>query len=166
LSAETTRWMLRSRGGAWRGGLARVTGPGGSGGARSCHQPGSAFENVNWHFYALGPSDIWSTSADLVRWADNYRTGSVGGPALLTRVFDGAPQTGLEASRYGAGMRYGAGIFILPDNTLVHSGSFEGFKSMFSVSRTANPAVAVLCNRAESKPEFLTEGLAFIWGFR
>jgi hypothetical protein len=26
--------------------------------------------------------------------------------------------------------------------------------------------VAVLCNRAESKPDILTEGLAFIWGFR
>ena len=136
------------------------------GGARSYRQPGSAFENMNWHFYALGPSEIWSTPADLVRWADNYRTGSVGGPALLTRLFDGAPETGLESSRNGAGIRYGAGIFILADNTLAHSGSFEGFKSMFSVSPDRQSAVAVLCNRGESKPEFLTEGLAFIWGFR
>ena len=136
------------------------------GGARSYRQPGSAFENVNWHLYALGPSEIWSTPADLVRWADNYRNGSVGGPALLTRLFDGAPETGLESSRYGPGIRYGAGIFILPDNTLAHNGSFEGFKSMFSVSPDRQSAVAVLCNRAESKPEFLTDGLAFIWGFR
>jgi CubicO group peptidase (beta-lactamase class C family) len=93
--------------------------------ARSYRRPpGSAFENLNWHFYALGAAGIWSTSADLVRWADNYRTGSVGGPALLTRLFDGAPETGLE-SRYGAGIRYGAGSFILPDNTLAYNGSFE-----------------------------------------
>jgi CubicO group peptidase (beta-lactamase class C family) len=64
------------------------------GGARSYRQPGSAFENVNWHFYALGPSDIWSTSADLVRWADNYRNGSVGGPALLTRRLMERPRRG------------------------------------------------------------------------
>ena len=134
--------------------------------ARSYSQPGSAFENVNWHFYAFGPSGIRSTPADLVRWADNYRTGNVGGPSLLTRLFDGAPETGLESSRNDAGIRYGAGIFILADNTLAHSGSFEGFKSMFSVSPDRRSAVAVLCNRAESKPEFLTEGLAFIWGFR
>jgi CubicO group peptidase (beta-lactamase class C family) len=134
--------------------------------ARSYSQPGSHFESVNWHFYALGPAGIWSTSADLVRWADNYRTGSVGGPALLTRVLDGAPETGLESSRNGAGIRYGTGIFILPDNTLAHNGSFEGFKSMFSVSPNRQSAVAVLCNRAESNPEILTEGLAFIWGFR
>jgi CubicO group peptidase (beta-lactamase class C family) len=135
-------------------------------GARSYSQSGSGFENVNWHFYALGPSDIWSTSADLVRWADNYRNGSVGGPALLTRLFDGAPETGLESSRYGAGIGYGAGIFILADNTLVHNGSFEGFKSTFSVSPDRQSAVAVLCNHAESKPDILSEGLAFIWGFR
>ena len=135
------------------------------GGARSYRQPGSAFENMNWHLYALGPSEIWSTPADLVRWADNYRAGSVGGSALLTRLFDGALETGLESSRNGAA-RYGAGIFILADNTLAHNGSFEGFKSMFSVSPDRQSAVAVLCNRGESKPEFLTEGLAFIWGFR
>ena len=134
--------------------------------ARSYRQPGSAFENVNWHLYALGPAGIWSTSADLVRWADNYRTGSVGGPALLTRVFDGALETGLESSRYGAGIRYGAGMFIMADNTLVNNGDFEGFRSQFIVSPDRQSAVAVLCNRAESKPDILTEGLAFIWGFR
>jgi CubicO group peptidase (beta-lactamase class C family) len=134
--------------------------------ARSYRRPtGSEFEYVNWHFYALGPAGIWSTSADLARWADNYRTGSVGGPALLTRVLDGAPETGLE-SRHGAGIRYGAGIFILPDNTLANNGNFEGFRSMFSVSPDRQSAVAVLCNHAESKPDILTEGLAFIWGFR
>jgi CubicO group peptidase (beta-lactamase class C family) len=133
--------------------------------ARSYRRPESASENVNWHFYALGPAGIWSTSADLVRWADNYRTGSVGGPALLSKVLDEAPETGLE-SRYGAGIRYGAGMFIMADNTLANNGHFEGFRSMFSVSPDRKSAVAVLCNHAESKPDILTEGLAFIWGFR
>ena len=45
------------------------------------------------------------------------------------------------------GYGYGAGIFILADKTLVHNGSFEGFKSMFSVSPDRQSAVAVLCNR-------------------
>ena len=133
--------------------------------ARSYSQLGSEFENVNWHFYALGPSGIWSTPADLVRWADNYRSGSVGGPALLTRVVDGAQDTGIDLSPW-TGARYGAGIFVLPDNRLVHGGSFEGFKSNFIVSPDRQSAVAVLCNRVESKPEILTEALAFIWEFR
>jgi CubicO group peptidase (beta-lactamase class C family) len=147
--------------------LRMVTGPGQKipGRARSYSQPGSKFENVNWHFYALGPSGIWSTPADLVRWADNYRTGNVGGPALLTRVFDGAQDTGVDSSPW-TGARYGAGIFILLDNRLVHGGSFEGFKSSFIVSPDRQSAVAVLCNRVEGKPEILAEALAFIWGFR
>jgi CubicO group peptidase (beta-lactamase class C family) len=121
---------------------------------------------VTWHFYALGPTGIWSTPADLVRWADNCRTGNVGGSALLTPAYDGAPETEHESSRNGAGIRYGAGIFILADNTLAHNGSFEGFRSMFSVSPDRQSAVAVLCNRVESKPDILSEGLTFIWGFR
>jgi CubicO group peptidase (beta-lactamase class C family) len=133
--------------------------------ARSYSQLGSEFENVNWHFYALGPSGIWSTPADLVRWADNYRSGNVGGPALLTRVVDGAQDTGIDLSPW-TGARYGAGIFVLPDNRLVHGGSFEGFKSSFIVSPDRQSAVAVLCNSVESKPEILTDALAFIWGFR
>jgi CubicO group peptidase (beta-lactamase class C family) len=133
--------------------------------ARSYTQPGSAFENVEGHIYALGPGGIWSTSADLVKWADNYRTGSVGGPALLTRVLDGSQDTGIESSPY-PGARYGAGIFILPDNRLVHGGNFEGFQSSFIVSPDRQSAAAVLCNRFESTPDILTEVLASVWEFR
>ena len=39
------------------------------GGARSYRQPGSAFENVNWHLYALGPSEYL---------VDACRSGQVG----------------------------------------------------------------------------------------
>ena len=51
------------------------------------------------HFYALGPAGIWSTSGDLVRWADNYRTGGVGGSALLMRVLDG-PRSAVSSPRH------------------------------------------------------------------
>jgi CubicO group peptidase (beta-lactamase class C family) len=133
------------------------------GGARSYRQPGSKFEKVDGHSYALGPG-IWSTPADLVRWADNYRTGSVGGSALLTRVFDGAQDTGIESPWPGA--RYGAGIVILPDNRLFHGGNFGGFESSFIVSPDRQSAAAVLCNRFESTPDILTDVLASVWGFR
>lgn len=136
-----------------------------NGGARSYSRSGSTFETVDGHIYALGPGGIWSTPADLVRWADNYRTGNVGGPALLMRVSDGAQDTGIDSSPW-TGARYGAGIFILPDNRLVHGGNFEGFQSSFIVSPDRQSAAAVLCNRAESKPDILTEVLASVWGFR
>ena len=115
---------------------------------------------MDWQFYALGAAGIWSTSADLVKWADNYRTGSIGGTALLMRTFDEARATGIESTQYGAG------IFILPDNGWFTAVTFDGFKSIFSVSPDRQSAVAVLCNRFESKPDILAEGLAFIWEFR
>jgi hypothetical protein len=62
------RWWRRA---GWCGGLAGDLGLGS--------------RKVDGHIYALGPGDIWSTPADLVRWADNYRTGNVGEPALLMR---------------------------------------------------------------------------------
>jgi len=136
-----------------------------NGAARSYSRPGSEFEEVDGHIYALGPGGIWSTPADLVSWADNYRTGNVGGPALLTRVLDGAQDTGLDSAPW-TGARYGAGIFVLPDNKLLHTGDFEGFESSFFVSPDRQSATAVLCNRFESKPDILTDVLASIWGSR
>jgi hypothetical protein len=79
------------------------------------------------------------------------------------RVFDGAQHTGIDSSPY-PGARYGAGIVILPDNRLVHSGDFEGFESSFIVSPDRS-AAAVLCNRFESTPEAMTDVLASVWGF-
>jgi hypothetical protein len=67
------------------------------GGASSYTQPWSEFEKVDGHIYALGPGGIWSTPADLVSWADNYRAGNVGGSALLMRVFDGAMHIATES---------------------------------------------------------------------
>ncbi|MCX5589482.1 hypothetical protein [Streptomyces erythrochromogenes] len=42
--------------------------------------------------------------------------------------------------------RYGAGILLLPDKTLVHRGDWEGFHSTFIVSPDRNTAVTVVCN--------------------
>jgi hypothetical protein len=81
------------------------------------------------------------------------------------RVLDGAQGTGIESSRY-PGARYGAGIFILPDNRLVHDGDFEGFESSFIVSPDRESAAAVLCNRYESTPDILADVLASVWEFR
>ena len=75
-----------------------------AGTARSYRPDGAGFETVDWHFYVLGTAGIQSTPTDLVRWADNYRSGTVGGPALLSGLREGAEETGFDSSRYGAGI--------------------------------------------------------------
>ena len=83
----------------------------------------------------------------------------MGGPDLQARRLEGAPETGIESSRYGAG------IFIRNTDQLYANGYFDAFKSVFLVSSDRQRSAAVLCNRAESKPDILSDNLAFIWAF-
>ncbi|MFF9055923.1 serine hydrolase domain-containing protein [Streptomyces erythrochromogenes] len=98
-----------------------------------------------WKQY--GDGSVHTTPAELVRWADNYRTGRIGGPHLLTGITQGAVSVGdvLRPRGIDEG-RYGAGILLLPDRTLVHRGDWEGFHSTFIVSPDRGTAVTVVCN--------------------
>jgi len=127
--------------------------------AHSYQSAGLDFEEVTFDIYALGPSGVWSTAADLASWGDIYRTEKLGRPDLQARRLEGAPKTGMESSRYGAG------IFIRNTNQLYANGYFDAFKSVFLVSSDRQRSAAVLCNRAESKPDILSDNLAFIWAF-
>ncbi|MFJ4780003.1 serine hydrolase domain-containing protein [Streptomyces sp. NPDC088762] len=98
-----------------------------------------------WKQY--GDGSVQTTPGEFVRWADNYRTGRIGGTQLLTGVTEGAVSVG-DVLR-GRGIeegRYGAGILLLPDKSLVHRGDWEGFHSTFKVSPDRNTAVTVVCN--------------------
>jgi CubicO group peptidase (beta-lactamase class C family) len=127
--------------------------------AHSYRSAGLDFEEVTFDIYALGPSGVWSTAAVLAVWGDIYRTEKLGGPDLQVRRLEGAPETGIESSRYGAG------IFILDSNRLYATGTFDAFNSVFLVSSDRQRSAAVLCNRAESKPYILSDVLALIWAF-
>ncbi len=98
-----------------------------------------------WKQY--GDGSVQTTPGELVRWADNYRTGRIGGPELLAAVTDQAVNVGdvLRPRGIEEG-RYGAGILLLPDNGLVHRGDWEGFHSTFKVSPDRSSAVTVVCN--------------------
>ena len=92
-------------------------------------------------------------------WADNYRTGAVGGPELLAAQTDGAVETDADT-----GDRYGAGIYVGTDGTLEHDGSWAGFVTDFIVSADRSPAVAVSCNSDHQDPTAIAGELAEIWG--
>ncbi|MFJ9936399.1 serine hydrolase domain-containing protein [Streptomyces virginiae] len=98
-----------------------------------------------WKQY--GDGSVQTTPGEMVRWADNYRIGRVGGPALLAAVTRGAVGVGdvLRGRGIEAG-RYGAGVLLLPDDSLVHRGDWEQFHSTFKVSPDRNTAVTVVCN--------------------
>lgn len=106
----------------------------------------------------IGDGSIQTTPGELVRWADNYRTGAVGGEALLKAQLNRAVPTGQPA-----GPRYGAGIVVNPDGTLSHEGGWAGYATLFGVTADRRTAIAVSCNAAEIDIAAVAIGLQRIW---
>ncbi|MER6960670.1 serine hydrolase domain-containing protein [Streptomyces sp. NPDC000618] len=115
--------------------------------AKSYDEKDGSFTPNSSPWKQYGDGSVQTTPGELVRWADNYRTGRIGGTELLAGVTDGAVSVGdvLRPRGIEEG-RYGAGILLLPDKSLVHRGDWEGFHSTFKVSPDRNTAVTVVCN--------------------
>ncbi|MFG2875552.1 serine hydrolase domain-containing protein [Streptomyces sp. NPDC048337] len=122
--------------------------------------PGKRFSYSNSNYVLLAHV----ATGEFVRWADNYRTGRIGGTELLTGVTEGVVDVGDVLRKRGVEQgRYGAGILLLPDESLVHRGDREGFHSTFKVSPDRDTAVTVACN-ADSPDNFhAADQLMDIW---
>jgi CubicO group peptidase (beta-lactamase class C family) len=103
----------------------------------------SGWEQTGAYGEQIGDGGIQTTPSELVRWADNYRTGRVGGQQLLDAQIKDAVETRDHVARYGAG------IFVTSDGWLFHGGVETGARSAFTVSADRRIAVAVACNRDE-----------------
>jgi CubicO group peptidase (beta-lactamase class C family) len=105
-----------------------------------------------------GDAGIQTTPSELVRWADNYRTGQVGGDALLDDVMADATEVGR--------VRYGAGIVERDDGDLWHDGAAPGHLTDFRISEDRATAIAVACNGdrgSSSAIRYVATALHQIW---
>jgi CubicO group peptidase (beta-lactamase class C family) len=95
----------------------------------------------------------------LVRWADNYRTGQLGGPRLLEALTAGA-----VPDERVPGAQYGGGLHITPDGAIGHGGHWAGNISFLTISPDRRTAVAGSCN-AEDGIDFekVLPGIQGIW---
>lgn len=118
---------------------------------------GTGYEVEDWRWDVTGAGGIQSTPADLIRWADNHRTRTVGGAELYDQQLAGAAPTTQRS------LRYGAGIFLATDGHLGHAGDFGGFHTQFMVSADRNHSLAVSCNLTEFEIGVLTDQLVSIW---
>lgn len=106
----------------------------------------------------VGDGAVQATPSELVRWADNYRTGKVGGASLLA-----AQVADPVRSDLGQGLDYAAGIIVRPDGTLLHSGSWAGFLTAFEIRPDRHTAYAVSCNSADHDPLAVVADLRGLW---
>ena len=127
------------------------------------------YDNLNqpvgadWRWDALGSGGIQTTPSQLVVWADNYRSGKVGGTALQQAQLSGAVSTTLGGSNPSDSEVYGAGIFKLTDGMLVHGGTYGGFRTSLVISSDRGTALAVACNLYDINIEAVTENLQAVW---
>lgn len=133
-------------------GLELPVGPASAGETVSYDAQGARVE-IGWH--PLGPSGILGTPSELVRWADQYRTG----PLVGVDFADGAVDN-------GEGGRYGAGISVQADGSLRHDGRIGGFISTFQVSADRELAIVVMCNGHAADRFGIADGLRAVWGFQ
>jgi CubicO group peptidase (beta-lactamase class C family) len=106
----------------------------------------------------VGDGGIQTTPSQLVYWADNYRTGRVGGSNLIN-----AQLTGSVSTEPGGAERYGAGIYLLGNGMLDHDGAWGGFVTAFRVSKDRTTSLAISCNTDKQDPEALADDLAKLW---
>jgi CubicO group peptidase (beta-lactamase class C family) len=119
---------------------------------------GRGWQVADWPGQQIGDSAIQTTPSELVRWADNYRTGAVGGARLLQAQLAGTKRMYPETDR-----GYGAGIVVLGDGRLDHDGATGGFRTGFEISADRHTAVAVACNSPAAPRTDIKADLREIW---
>jgi CubicO group peptidase (beta-lactamase class C family) len=95
-----------------------------------------------------GAGGVYSTVFDLLRWAENFRTGAVGGSTFLRRQLEDGRQLvplGGSSGRYAAGLVLSA----YRGKSLVwHTGAHRGILTALVLEPDRRRAAAVLCNTA------------------
>lgn len=130
---------------------------------------GYAYDEVNepeparFAVDATGAGALRTTPSELVRWADNYRTGAIGGQSLIKAQFAGAASTTLGQSHSSDSEVYGTGLFRLADGRLGHGGEYGGFLTYFTISADRRTAVAVTCNLSDINIDGLGAALEAVW---
>lgn len=120
------------------------------------YEQGNAVPDSPWE--QIGDGGVITSPSQLVRWADNYRTGKLGGPKLLEEQLAGAMP--IEA---GGGDRYGAGIYLRANGMLDHDGRWAGFVTAFHISKDRHKSLAVSCNTEDQDPAAIADALAPLW---
>jgi CubicO group peptidase (beta-lactamase class C family) len=107
----------------------------------------------------VGTAGLMTTTDDLLRWADNLRTGRVGGAALVAAMQQPTTLTTGQISDYGFGLQVGRHRGL---RTISHSGGDQGASAYLVRYPDQGLAIAVLCNTDEINSTALAEQIAEI----
>ncbi|MNV09007.1 D-aminopeptidase [compost metagenome] len=107
-----------------------------------------------------GPTGLFTTVGDLLKWQDNFAHGRVGGPALVA-----AMQTSAKAPD-GKATGYGGGVFVQNYRglrTVGHDGVHSGFRTDSIAFPDQKLGIVTLCNGASIAPGDLAREIAKVY---
>ena len=113
---------------------------------RYVHGPDFKFRSQTLPWDNQGAAGVYTTVLDLLRWADNFRSGVVGGRAFLQAQLEPGTQTVPLMPSSG---RYAAGLILSTyrEKPLIwHLGGQPGLGAALILDRGAERAVALMCN--------------------
>ncbi|RKH52365.1 hypothetical protein D7X55_03565 [Corallococcus sp. AB049A] len=102
----------------------------------------------NWN--QLGDGQVQTSVTELVKWEENFSSAKVGGRALV----DGLLERGTLSSGDRTG--YGRGLFLdtyRGAQRVQHSGAWGGYRAMLMRFPVQHVSIAILCNRADTRPD-------------
>ncbi|NMO22143.1 beta-lactamase family protein [Pyxidicoccus fallax] len=113
---------------------------------------GYQLDMSNWN--QLGDGQVQTSITELVKWEENFYSARVGGRALI----DAMQERGVLNT--GDSTRYGRGLFLDTYRGLQrvqHSGSWGGYRALLTRYPAQHVSIAVLCNRADARPNLADE---------
>ena len=114
--------------------------------------PGGGFVRAAHAFALGGEGGMVSCVEDLALWARNFRTGRVGGPALMAALQDRQPFTNGALNLYARGLEAGEHRGVA---TMNHGGLWPGFKTCFLRAPALDIAVIAITNHGGADPHLL-----------
>jgi CubicO group peptidase (beta-lactamase class C family) len=111
-----------------------------------------------WEEY--GATGVQASPSELVRWADNYRTGAVGGQEMVRAMTEDDLVVMDGPDSYGGGL-----MINTTTRGISHPGAWLGFTTNFSISPDRTMAIAVSCNFYDIDIDIraITNAIAHIW---
>ncbi len=128
--------------------------------ARGYAKSDKGFEIDETGWEQVGDGQVHSDLHDLALWDENFYTATLGGRALVDRMYE----VGLLNS--GKSTDYAAGLSIEDKRGLrwvTHGGSWVGYRSNISRIPSEHLSVIVLCNRADADTGSLASSVAEIF---
>jgi CubicO group peptidase (beta-lactamase class C family) len=129
--------------------------PGKAGSYASARDGGFRLALANWE--QTGDGGVQTTVEDLLRWENNFSSGTVGGTAALREL----ETTGVLND--GKPISYALGLVVdtyrgLP--RVSHGGSWAGFRAQLTRFPSQHLAISVLCNLASAGPGLFAQRVA------